>query len=421
MKAIPRPSTSSEGRTDPQPESTADWATAVAKLAETYDASFANARSTQYTNWRKAPFGTNITESLKQIAVPSAEPKESEKLTVSLFLEICSTAGFKLEFTPEQDGSVWTQLYALDKHIKGIVTLLRTKNIGPVENIPKDIKDGYEYALWWAFCKATRNVEGNAFCALSRKGTLVSAAGPWAGATMTRIVNQVGVITRFACESICERVKNVGSCLKGEGFFLQKLVGAKPQAGLYTVAELSLVQEDWAQRRDHVQQTYLKYKDMSWSKMVESDRLSAVMSAFLCKKNSVIQKIEEAVKNRIPQLLVTSGKGKKQQTSICKGSTLEDKISAVVPKPRTVALLMWSPLSGLKQAPFADIVMKLARCRLIKNLQAINQFETELKANNAEAWKVYSANKAIVEAAIDLVITIHSNNSSEPSWSPLGA
>jgi hypothetical protein len=237
---------------------------------------------------------------------------------------------------------------------------------------------------------------------------------------MTRICNQVSLVVRFACETVTSKVKPVGKWLKGEAYFQQKMVGSKPVPGLLTTEEFSLCTADWERRRDHIHSTYGKYKDTEWPKIIGDDRLAHVMSDFSSKKSKNVQNVEKAVSNRIPQLLITTGRGKNQQTAIVKGSTLEDKIIAIVPKPRTVANIMWSPTIGLTQSFFADAAIRLARSRLLKNLVIINEFETAVQKAQPEGWKIYVINKQVIDAAVDLIINLFNDHKEEPEWSGMG-
>lgn len=101
-----------------------------------------------------------------------------------------------------------------------------------------------------------------------------------------------------------------------------------------------------------------------------ANQFKQYMAKFNTKLNSDAKKIEETVNTRIPQLLVASGRGRKQQSTISKGGNLPEKLTnpQLTLSVRTIGKVMWSPLmKGVSQNTFVDGAIGLARQRLHRN------------------------------------------------------
>jgi hypothetical protein len=210
--------------------------------------------------------------------------------------------------------------------------------------------------------------------------------------------------------------------LKGEGYFLQKMNGKKPQPGLYTDDELTILIAEWEKKATHISNIYKNRIPDKWDEVVTNgDKTSAVMAMFQVKTLPLVKAIEDTARGRIPYLLVVSGRGKDKIQTIIKGSSLTDKIIAMeLEDPRTMAKVMWTPIQGFNITAFCDLCMRVARAKVVRGERALEDTLSKTWEHDPDSKARWAKSSALIYAVADLIISQGGEGRSTlPAWASL--
>jgi hypothetical protein len=380
--------------------------------------------------WTDIPFSTYTEKDGSQtVCFPSNKPKTPQMETAGLVLELCRLAQYKVcEATPKEEFD-WALLDPLKDSLLGVVACLERSQIVPSENVPTKISQGWGFALWYAFSGASKITDSNDFVKIARITSLYSVAqgqNAWSKNPVFPVLNRLTQIARQAALKGAARLDSAKKYFKGEAYFLEKLVGKKPQGGLYTEDELYFIQGEWSKRTDAVKKVYnlldAKLPDLAG----KSPRgMLAYLEDMTEAASSKSKHIEDAKNKRIPMLLVRPSKGKKNQAAtIAPGGSLQEKLRYINggDSVRTIAKVMTSGrLTGMTPATFVNTLMDIVRISWTqgKPPTAIVADEIEkLQADPASAQ--YLAQLRSVEEYIEPIVTCYleilPDRADEESW-----
>jgi len=311
---------------------------------------------------------------------------------IAKLFELCEKAGFEvLPTTKKIDNSTWNILETLDEAITGSYYCLnRGEKITPVENVPKAIERGWDYALWYCFASGAHASDYNEGFKIHRVTSMLSAdKGSWGGAAgKFTDLDRVQSIIRFCAQSMSKNLGPLPKFLKSKGYFVNKFVGKKPVAGLYTHQELTLLEVEWEARKKAIEAKFdLLPKDFSTcTKDTSINNHLSKLQVELSKESKVI---EGAKTKRIPELLITEGRGRAQKKVIAKGSTLPEKLKHINggDSVRTIAKTLYSPYynTDLTQGEFVQVCMAETKDRNMRvETTYINSVCAKYKANSGK-------------------------------------
>jgi hypothetical protein len=304
-------------------------------------------------------FPTSIPDEWKDKVLPS----------LSFLMDLAENAGFTNCGTDrELDNSFWNLMESMTDSIRGaFYCLRRPDNLRvPVDNVPSELKRGWNFALWYAFSSAAKVNDWNEGYAIQRCTTLQSAdKGQWsANKTFTDLDRLNSFIRTCAVKTNCESVI-LGKFLKGEGYFTSKFVGKKPVTGLYTDTEYTILKKDWERRMN---ETRVLYKDLVSHSIRDSvglETLNILVARMQIAHSAPSKVIEETKSHRIPELLVSEGRGRSTKKVIAKGSDLPEKLISIKggESVRTIAKVLYSPTTivGTDMQGWVTLVMSEAR------------------------------------------------------------
>jgi hypothetical protein len=307
----------------------------------------------------------------------------------------------------------------MSESLAGAYACLRKPEMVPVDNIPKPLKRGFDFALWYAFSKACGDLSGNTFVNVPRvTSMLMTSSTAWTKSSQFTEIQKITAIVRVAAQRLSGNVGHPKRFLKGEGYFLEKFVGKKPVPGLYTDEELDLLTKHWLAKQEHVKAAYKGILD-NFAQYVPQNKLGAILEGFSLKTPQDIKKIEDNVTRRIPSLLVRSGRRNQQAQSIAKGSNLSEKILTVgmaISNPRTVCKLIWSPIGILPSNDFADFTMTLAKRMFAKKEHLFDEYLKQVRDMNPDLAKAVSTDSSRLKNAASLVVEIYSDHRGDIPW-----
>jgi hypothetical protein len=395
-----------------------NWRTEAILFAKSIPSSFSEARKGNLERWEDKPFALNIQKEKRQVSIPTARPETPTALAASGFLlELCMIA--KLEIIDCTDLKIknpWNTVESLGDSLVGAIMACRNEKLGPVDNVPKPVRRGFEYVLWYAFAERTKETEDNAFVSITRTTTLVPMGAAWGDLTKFPDLQKISAIVRAAAQTRAGAIEGPKKFLKGEGYFLDKLVGKKPVMGLYTDEEFARVVAYWSDKQKYIQGTYKALPD-DWGKIVGDRKVAGVMALFSMKTPSLIKDIEDAKSKRIPNLLVFTGRGKNRTSEIAKGSTLQDKIISLGggDNPRLPARILWSPLDGSSINILADFSLKFARSLLLRN-NSYEQYLQGLAKIDESSLKLATVLESKIKQVANVVVECYPDHKGEPVW-----
>jgi len=291
------------------------------------------------------------------------------KEPLAVIAQLCYDAKFSIIKTARQFDikEFSNSLIASSKALLGAFYCLKRDEIAPTTNIPKQYATGWEYAQWYAFTKATNELDYGDYMGIPRRTQLLMTEGAvWSKQAQFASYQRISVLVRLISQQMGHKVKTVSKFLKGEGYFTTRFVGKKPFGGLLLQEEFDLLTKEW-ERRESVVKSLYKKLDTNLKLPCMAGQFKQYMAQFNVGLNGDAKKIEETSNSRVPQLLVSSGKGRNQQPTISKGGNLPEKLANPQLKQsvRTVGRVMWSPLmKGVSQNQFIDLAIKLARLKL---------------------------------------------------------
>jgi hypothetical protein len=372
------------------------------------------------------PFTTKSEGKYTTVYLPSEiqELTPEGKETLAIIVKLCEIAGFDINATERvidwQDFS--STLEASHKSCVGAFYCLKRDEIVPTTNIPKEYSTGWEYAQWYAFTKAINDLEHADYMSIPRVTSLIVAEGAaWSKTKQFTTFQRLSVLIRLISQTMGDKVKHVKKFLKGEGYFITKFVGKKPFGGLLLQEEFELLLKEWERRETNVKDLY-KDLEQNIKLPCAAGQFKQYMSKFNVELKGDAKKIEETATTRIPQLLVTSGKGKKQQSTISKGGNLPEKLCnpSMNHTIRTAGRVMWSPLmKGVTQNQFIDLAIKLARRRLHPNSLSTKspdeEFENQVK-NLVKDEKIAALVYTTASIAANVYLEIYPDYVGNSAW-----
>jgi hypothetical protein len=302
---------------------------------------------------------------------------------ISKLLSICVAAGFEVASTSRfVDNSTWNILETLDDSISGALYCLKRDDsvITPVDNIPKSIVRGWDFALWYCFAAGAKTNDYNDGFKIPRVTSMLSAEkGTWGGAAGKYTdLDRVQSVVRLAAQNMSHHLGPVRKFLKHKGYFSNKFVGKKPVSGLYTNDEYTLLEKEWESRKVRIEGNFdslpVSFKDIG-----STSSLNNLLSNVQVGHSKDAKTIEDAKQKRIPDLLITEGRGRTQKKVIAKGGSLPEKLKSVNggDSVRTIAKLLYSPYynGGLSQGDFVTICLTETKD---KNMRYENTYMSEL-------------------------------------------
>jgi hypothetical protein len=318
--------------------------------------------------------------------IPKELPENDEKLVkfVALFVSIAESVVDKIEITKrEVKPAFWGTCKALQDSLEGAFYCLKRETILPQDNIPANLKTGWDFALWYAYSGASGDTDGGNYLRINRLTSLSSVSDTaWGSkeslADLVRITNSIRTIsTKYGGK--------LGECkkfLKGKGYFQQMACGKKPSAGLYQPEELDLVVRNWETKFTSVNEAYDAIP-LTFAAVGPGDKTATIVSRFNIANPANIKKIEETRLARIPELLVDAPKvrGKKQEKTISKGNDLSEKLISISGGNivRTIGKVFWTPLQECSKNVFVDLCIEETRSLLSGRGSRIHRRLTELE------------------------------------------
>jgi hypothetical protein len=345
------------------------WRAEALSLAHNLPSSFAEVRKAKIERWEDLPFALHVEGETCQVSFPVNKPASQTGMAAAGFLlEMCERAKIEIvNCTGKDIVSPWKTCGQISDTLAGALMVCKANEIVPADNIPKNIKDGFEFALWYATSSCTRETESNAFLRIKRVTSLVATVDAWNQKSSFTELLRVTAIVRMCAQRAGHKCGAPKKFLKGEGFFLEKFVGRKPVQGLYTEEELSAVHKYWQNKVDRVKSAYANIPK-TWAGIAGERRLASILETFNLKTPKDVKTIEDAKEKRVPYLLITAGRGKDKRKEIAKGGTLDEKLRTIGggDNPRIVGKVLWSPLDGLTVNQLVDASMKCARAIFLK-------------------------------------------------------
>jgi len=336
---------------------------------------------------------------------PESMPSDSKgQLSIGLCLRLAKLAGMKIQLTKKESLSFWDTLDGVQSFLKGAFYCLNRDQITGTDNIPRLIQRGWDYSLWYAFSKACKENEHADWMSVKRVTSIVDPkSGSWGAAgTGVELLN-ISAFVRVCAQLCAHKIGNIKKFIKGEGYFLEKYVGRKPVAGLYTPSELERLQHEWSDRQRRVREAYRGIPDRFNAEHAALGTLGTIIAALNPNKDDMTKFIEDAKSKRIPYLLITTGNKNRRISRIVTGSSLDQKLISLGggDSVRTIGKVMHSPLYiGVSSNMFVDVCIKQARSIYLKNdtsyLQTLAANPDLVGANITARILAYQADISVV-------------------------
>jgi hypothetical protein len=346
---------------------------AIHKLPKSFGEDIASSKAKSMDpypyNSTRNPDGTYIMYVPEEI--PHGENADAILDATAYFISIANAAGMELRSTKrEVSPSLWKSLVTLLDGIKGAYFCLSRDEIAPVQSIPTPYKQGFGFALWYAYASAAKDsTTGTApYLTIDRKTSLSSGnLAAWSSKENAADLLRISQAIRQAAQLCARKVGSLNKFCRPKGWFLSEYGGKKPISGLFTDLELSSVSDYWESKQSAIASRYDVRITATPVQVACSSHLKGIqdiLASFVQTRPTEIKQIEDCVGKRIPDLLVTSGRGKKTSTGVAKGGSLPEKlVNAGGGKSiRTVGNVLWSPLYvGYRRDRFTELSMLEAR------------------------------------------------------------
>jgi len=310
---------------------------------------------------------------------------------VTMFSVLADAAGYEIKASGRAVAATfWNTVKALHPGLEGAFFCLDRDSITPMDNIPAKHKLGWDFALWYAYSRASGDNEGGKYLRIKRQTSLAALEGAaWSSKESLADLSRLTSSIRNLAGEFASKVGPIRKFLKGKGYFQESNAGKKPGAGLYLPEELEIVQDNWHARVNSISNVYDTMPE-HFSGIGPGDKIATLIKEFNIPNAETTRKIEEAKKNRLPELLVKAPKvrGKSQEMTIAKGSGLPEKLISLNggDSVRTVGKVMYSPLCGLTRNDFTDTVIK--------------EVNSILSGRGSRTARIISANEASTEARV---------------------
>jgi hypothetical protein len=340
-------------------------------------------------------------------------------------ISMSELSGFEIKVTkrkPEAD--FWNLLLASSDAIAGAFYACDPdKPLGPMDNIPTVNRRGWDYMVWYGFAKAARINDHSDYYCIPRVTSILSAdKAAWGGGKVFTDVDRLNTLLRSIAQAKAQHsIAPVKRFLKGSGYFLSKLLGKKPVPGIYTAEELDLLNYEWNRRRVKIEEAFNnlhhEFRDYTLG-----DTLTSQLQTIQVGVSAPAKQVEATANKRIPELLVTEGRGKAQRKVIAKGSSLPEKLLSINggDSVRTIAKVMWSPTvcSDHTQSHFCDVVLRVAKERYLSKKDVFETYR-ELESSGTSLSKQQEAIltiEPIVNEAVEVYLEIIPDRSGSPAW-----
>jgi hypothetical protein len=404
------------------------WWIKSTNLAKAVPHSVTEGRTNLTTGWGEFPLAIRTKDGRTEIVMPTSEPTDSETLTaIGIIMSIASNEGWNIvpATKTENDAMVFESLKVLAGALRGAFIAYRQNPLGPVGSLPAFYKVGYEYLTFWALSEATKGISHDDCLTIPRHSSLSPGnISVWKKSGYLSIMNRVEFIIRSAAVSASKRIRPFKDFLKSPEFFKQKFVGKKPVPGIYTQEELSMLQQDWNARNQHIEETHKRVASMSYSE-IRLTGLRSTIDSFATPYKGVIKTIVETANKRVPHLLTTvRQKGRAAVTMIAKGGTLVEKIRSMDPENvRTPAKLLWSPLRApVTESGFAESVLSLVNHALRHNGNFRDALAKRAESIDVDWFHAESQTESYIgelSEAVTLYLDLYPDHRGKPAWDAL--
>jgi hypothetical protein len=370
------------------------------------------------------PFAVNTVGKITTVFLPADIPDDTSQerlLSLGIALELANMAGFNVEGSQRQlSADFWNTLDAAKGSLLGAFYCLRRDHIAPMTNVPTEETSGWDFALWYAFSKASKETDYADYMSIPRKTNFLPAKGAaWGASKQFTDLNRLSAFIRLVSQKLSHKVANPKKFLKGEGYFLEKYAGKKPFGGLFTSDEHILMSQDWEHRVSNIKDSYKRIPD-NFQDSLMLGGLGQLMQQFNKKSTALIKTIENAAQARIPMLLVSTGSGRTRKQAIAKGGNLPEKLLSINggDSVRTIGKVLWSPTLGVPQTEFVEVSLKLARTKLTKSSELDNlekKIVDDLTKVFQDDVKVKTAVSSLFNAST-VYLEVFPDHESNPAW-----
>jgi len=395
------------------------WWTEATERAKSIPKTFSSVRNQLVANWNKIPFSLQKEGKETLVSFPAQKPSTDKLLSaVGLMFQFCQMAGLTPVPSEADDyTAIWNALDAKRDSLIGAMACLERDKISYVASVPTNISNGWDFAQWYSVMAGFHELDPNDFLKIKRVVSLHIAADAWSKGGNLVISNRIDTIVRLAAQNCCPKVDSPKSFFKSEAYFIEKKCGKAPIGGLFLPEEFKVIKEDYSERVNKVKEKYSQLPT-NWTNAVPR-YLSAILSTFSIEKRQTAKTLESTQSERIRPLLVWTGKGTKRTQTIIKGASLHEKLVALGggPSVRTIANVMFSPLSGLEQSGFTTLCFKGVD-RMYNHSDAdwlIRQID-QLKVNNQPAASDLEKAAPYVQACVSTYLEILPDRLDEPNW-----
>jgi hypothetical protein len=330
-------------------------------------------------------------------------------------------AGYTPVKSTEADhGAIDLFLGAIHDVVQGAYMRLRgDQEISPVDNIPARLKVGWNFAQWYAFSSHSNETDSNDFIKVPRVTSLAQAQGQaWGQPQHVQLLTRCSAIVRAAAQAQGGRILRARNFLKGEGYFLEKFCGKRPQGGLYTEDELATLVKHYDAKREHVQARYRAMGGVFPDARPGLTRLGAWLQGFTVVKPDAVRLIEGYEQRRIPQLLVQEGRGSRATRTIARGGNLHEKLVNAIggTSVRSIAIVSFSPLYGCDQQLFVTATLAAVRNRFRNPAQLVDGINSLIPELRDRALPNGLRVQEVIQAAYTTYLEVIPDKLADPSW-----
>jgi hypothetical protein len=320
------------------------------------------------SEWRKTPFALNMIEGRTQIAFPSAETNDGPtRIAIGVLLYMAQKLGYEIvELDMENTTSLYSVLKSWSDILIGAYRFVDRQKLEYVSSIPSPYNIGWEFMQWYAFMDISKITEGHDYLNLSPQ-TCLSSSGKrdaaWLGTNIISIHERVCSMLRLVAKKISPELDNPVRYIRSYGYIEQRIVGKKPVPGIYLEPELTLLTKEWESRKEELHKKFAALP-IDWATVRKrTDGLSSYLAELNVKHSSKVREIMDNAQKRIPQLLVTRKVKRETINILAKGTTLSDKLREIGggKSVRTIAQVLYSPLSRVEKSEFISSAMQLAK------------------------------------------------------------
>jgi hypothetical protein len=351
--------------------------------------------------------------------LPNTEPPdEITSAAIGSIINLAMIAGYKLDGVADenQTSDCYAICRGLSTQLIGAYNALKRDEITILDSVPTSYRLGWDYAIFHCFNSKTKITDGLDLMH-QRKPKKITPEGTHAWAKKGKIVyiDRLQDLIKTAARACANKLAEPITFFKKKDYVIQTIIGSPPMEGLLHKCEFEILKQDHENRKLRCGQYYERLTNDS----ITVDGLSAIYTDMTTiKKSDEHRRIAEAASARIPQLLVTTGKGQKSKNSIIKGQTLADKCKNINGgnNVRMIAKVMWSPETKITQDSFITIVIKQVNLIVAANKEGATEKTKQIRDNFdmecAKACKSYEVFATAVQCYLELI----EDNEDNASW-----